>query len=366
MSRLSFTILCVFEFITLFSLAQKPLEYYEYEIHNVKDGIYVAVRPEPLRFAVDGNVTIIVNEKDIFVVDASGTPIGARELIRKIRQISDKPISFLINTHFHTDHVVGNQEFKKAYPAIRIISTPETRADMMAITSKGVAAYFDDKTFKSRIKFIRDEIAKVNAERYRGYEKVVANLANYADHDIFIRRDAFREVTLTPPDSLFNGTLVLKSGSRELRILAIGKGDTPGDAWIFLPKEKVLISGDAVVYPIPYGFSGFPIEWLQTLKNASNIDFDILIPGHGEIQHGKTYIQKTISLHESIQKQIKSAVNAGKSEVELPNSVDISALEKEFTNGDAILRYYFNSYFKEPNFRQVYKFFKEQKDLKKN
>ena len=72
---------------------------------HFRDGVWMAYRPDPYRVPVFGNVTIIVTKQDVVVVDAGSSPRAARRVIDKIRALTDLPVSTLINTHGHEDHV---------------------------------------------------------------------------------------------------------------------------------------------------------------------------------------------------------------------------------------------------------------------
>lgn len=87
-------------------------------------------------------------------------------------------------------------------------------------------------------------------------------------------------------------------------MLFLGKGDTPHDVIVYLPQDKVVCSGDMVVHPIPYGFSDEPGEWLKTLGKLSELDFDLLIPGNGDVQNDKPYLRRLMSLWASVQMQV--------------------------------------------------------------
>lgn len=339
------------------SIAQSQEKYqspYYFKIEKIQDGIYFAYRPEPLRYLVEGNSTIIINENDVLVIDATGSPQGALQIIEEIKKITTKPVKFLINTHGHGDHTIGNTEFIKAFPEITIISHPETRNYLTA--KQGGINYFKDiaKSIDSRVEYINVEIQKVIEEAYPGYEAVVKNLEQYRDHDLPVRQKTYQNVTITPPNQTFENKMILYLGNREIQLIHLGNGDTPGDIWVYLPNEKILCSGDAIVHPIPYGFSKQGVEWLETLKKAAGIDFEILIPGHGQVQKGKEYLNLYITLLEEVANQIEKIIIAGFNKEETIKKIDISAIEKKFTNGDALNRYYFDAYFKTPHFDRVF------------
>src|SRR6185503_10270377 len=100
------------------------------KLKKVKENVYIAYRPDPLRYFVEGNVTIIINEQDVVVVDAGGAPLAARNIIAEIKKLTSRPVRYVINTHDHVDHTLGNQEYVKAFPGVEIIAHPVTRANL--------------------------------------------------------------------------------------------------------------------------------------------------------------------------------------------------------------------------------------------
>ncbi|MEK7856557.1 MAG: MBL fold metallo-hydrolase [Acidobacteriota bacterium] len=112
------------------------------------------------RFWVEGNVVIIINERDLVVVDASGAPLSARNVITEIRKLTKKPVSYLINTHGHGDHTIGNQEYRKAFPNIETVGHEKT-AEYIAGSGFN---YVDDiaKSTESRKRFGEDRTRAVD------------------------------------------------------------------------------------------------------------------------------------------------------------------------------------------------------------
>jgi glyoxylase-like metal-dependent hydrolase (beta-lactamase superfamily II) len=127
--------------------------------------------------------------------------------------------------------------------------------------------------------------------------------------------------------------LTLHRGARTIEIHFLGRGDTDHDLIVYLPKEKIVATGDMGVHPFPYGFSQQPREWLSTLRKLSQLDIETLVPGHGDVQRGKAYLQRVIALVETVQTN------------EIP---DLSSYEHEMAGDDPILRYYFHEYFAKP------------------
>jgi cyclase len=344
-------------------IAQKDYaDPFKFEFTKIQDDIYVAFRPDHLKQLVEGNSTIIINDRDVIVVDATGSPRGARQIISKIKQLTDKPVRYLINTHGHGDHTLGNQEFVKNYPGCEIISYQETRDYMLAPkgstgSERGIAyvyEYSTDEGMESRRSYLNNEIELVKKEAKRGYEIILDRLYEYLNHDLEFRRREYMKVTVKPPTLVFENKLTLNRKEREIQVLFIGMGDTKGDIWIYLPKEKIICTGDAVAHPIPFGFSKTPLEWLETLKKVEKMDIKTMIPGHGDIQYNKKYLNMLIELLGSIQMQVKESIAKNFSIEDTYKYVDISKIEDKFTGGDPEKTYYFSGWFKEANIQNTY------------
>lgn len=319
---------------------------------KLRDDIYLAYRPETLRYWVEGNVVIIVNDSDVVVVDASGSPRSAQTVIAEIRRLTNKPVRYLINTHGHGDHTIGNQEYVKAFPGVEIVAHEKTAE---YINGSGYQ-YVDDiaRSTESRKKEGEAEIARLQAAARPADRPVIENLTQYYRHDINVRQAEYRKVKRTPPTITVAGGMRLSRGDRIIEVLHLGAGDTPGDLIVYLPRERLVCAGDMVTQPVPFGFSRFPLEWKETLGRLSQLDFDTLVPGHGEVQLGKDYLRSLMSLLQSVQDQVGAGVAAGLELEDVRRKVDLSEFVRRFAGDDAVNRYYFNEYFTAPNVERTF------------
>jgi glyoxylase-like metal-dependent hydrolase (beta-lactamase superfamily II) len=321
---------------------------YDYKLSEVRPGVYVSVRDEPLRQTVEGNFVLIINDTDVVVVDAGGSPKAARNAISDLKKITSKPVTYLVNSHFHGDHTFGNQEYKKQFPGLEILSTRETR-DVMLAREKSFKFYLlNADYFEGRRKYADSVIKELSGADPVHNKKIIENYVRYRDFDLFQLRELYGEVKITPPTLAFEKEMTLYRGKRRIEIFHPGAGDTPGDAWVFLPAEKILITGDAVVHPVPYGFSKSPVEWVNSLEKVTALDFEILVPGHGEVQYGKAYLLQLIELLKACIEQVRQLVAENNSREEVRKMLDISVHEAKFTRNDPFHAYYFKEYFKDP------------------
>lgn len=326
---------------------------YAVKIRKVKDDIYLAYRPEPLRDFVEGNVTIIVNESDVVVVDAGGAPAAARNVIAEIRKLTPNPVRYVVNTHIHKDHRFGNQEYVRAFPGVEIIAHPGVREIIDGTSARYMADLL--KRIEAPQRQVEEEILRLRREDKPGNDKVAAHLERLTTQDIHAIRREYRTVVNTPPTVTFERKLTLHRGPRAIEILFLGHGDTAQDVVVYLPGDRVVCAGDMVVHPVPYGFSERPLEWLKTLGRLSELDFDYLVPGHGEVREGKTYVRSLMSLLQSVQTQVSAGVAAGLDLEGVRKRVDLTAFERQFAGDDPVHRYFFRDYFSDPNVERTFK-----------
>jgi glyoxylase-like metal-dependent hydrolase (beta-lactamase superfamily II) len=316
----------------------------DHELVPLRDGVYLIRRPEPTRQPVAGNITVIVNEQDVVVVDAGAMPLAAENAIRLIRTVTDKPVSVLVNTHWHGDHNLGNQVFRAKFPGIRIVSHENTRRNMLGKAMGDVTKYhvqIDDF-----LKQLEELKAKGDwSERREGLLADTRTLRGYFD-------DA--PLALTPPDVTFTDRLVLHRGERRIEVLFLGKGNTDGDAVVWLPREKIVATGDLVVHPLPYGFGSYPKEWIATLDAIGRLPFEILVPGHGEVQRDRAYLQQLTRTLADLREQARAAVAKGQDLDAFKKAIDTSSFERQFTNDEATRKLLFNAWWIEPISRSLW------------
>lgn len=332
-----------------------------HEFEEVAPGIHVAIRPEPLRYIVEGNVTIIVNDEDVVVVDGSGSPIAARRIIRYIRSLTERPVSVLVNTHGHGDHTLGNEAYVKAYPGVEIVAHPETHA---YLTGRGIRYVADiAESTQSRKDAGFAEIDRLRAEGAPGNEAIVANLERYYGHVIDVRQAEYQKTTITPPTMTIDDEVILHRKNRTIRVMHLGAGDTAGDLIVYLPDDGVVATGDMVVAPFPYGFSRHPLTWRRTLERVDSLSFEILIPGHGAVQRGHDYLREVHALLTSVQEQLTASLAAGLDREAAAASVDVAAFKNRMALDDPVIRYYFDEYFVRPNVTRTLDAIEQQETL---
>ena len=307
---------------------------------QIADGIYQFITA-PDGYVPNGNSVVIVNENDVLVFDTFTRPSTARTVLAEIRKITDKPVRYVVNSHHHPDHWSGNEIYAQAFPSLEIIATEESRQLMLNIAKAWPPLW--------KANLARDQ-ADLDKEISTGKESDGTQLTEEDrrrdEEDVRLERDFVAEgakVQRTYPTLTYGDTLTLYHGGREFRFMSV-VGDADGTTVLYLPKEKILITGDVASYPIPY-FTPPLSQHAKSLRKLAQIDADMIIPGHGPAWHDKNFLNLEADLFESIVNQVVKAEQQGLVTVdEIQNAVDVESFRLQFTHDDKALNAKFRRY----------------------
>ncbi len=233
------------------------------------------------------NGWIVFNEY-VLVIDAN-FPDHAEQVIEDIRGTTDKPIRFVFDTHHHGDHALGNNVFVDAGATI--------------IAQRNCAEKLLEPVYQ------------------KSYDNYVKNKPDYQKLD-------FEPATL-----LFDDSMVFDDGEHRVELLHFGHAHTKGDAVAYLPKEKILFSGDLCVNGA-FNYMGESISesWIAILSEVQEIDIETVAPGHGKLT-GKDLLETQKQYFIELRKQVQKCVDAGKSLEQTKEAIDIP-MYKEWTGVD--------------------------------
>jgi cyclase len=283
-------------------------------VTRLADGIYEIRHPDAPDTFPQSNTTVIIGDKSVLVVDSALLPSTAREDIAQIRQWTDKPVTYLLNTHWHFDHTLGNASYAAAFPGIQIVATRQTQRTV-ADYNPGVVARYPSRAerFQKILESGKNPDGRPLSEGERkDYERSLAGLAPVVAE--------FRNAVQVPPNVAFDRELSIDLGNRPAEIRFLGRGNTAGDAIAYLPKEKILITGDLLVHPVPYLFGGFPVDHARTLRAMAELDAQTIVPGHGEILRDKSYLSRVVDLLETVNAAMEKEVNLSRTLEEVQGS----------------------------------------------
>ena len=238
-----------------------------HRLTEVANGVYLAQTTAPL---FNSNALVIVNEEDVVVVDSHLTPAKARDLVASIKSVTTKPITTLINSHFHWDHAHGNQFFDDV---VQIIGHEYTRMKLAGTPLEETQYVIATAGNKATLARIREMLTNASEEDRPEIQKWFDLYSQQAED--------WKEIAPIPPDTTLNDRMTLFRGSREIQIHFFGRAHTGGDITVYLPAEKLAFTGDMMLQGPSFLGDGYVDEWVETLENLKGLAFETIVPGHG-------------------------------------------------------------------------------------
>ena len=219
----------------------------------------------------DPNTGIIIGDDAVLVADTQATPAMAADVIRRIREVTDKPIKYVVLTHYHAVRVLG----ATAYKPDHVIASQDTY-DL--IVERGE----------------QDKASEIGR-----FPRLFQNVETVPDG-------------LTWPTLTFTGKMTLWLGKLEVQLLQLGRGHTKGDTVVWLPKEKTLLSGDLVEFDAtPYAGDAYFKDWPKTLDNVAALGPKALVPGRGAALTTPNEVAKGLAGTRAFIADVYESVRAG-------------------------------------------------------
>lgn len=264
---------------------------------EIAPGIHLFATPPYGDVGLDGNSIAILSRDGVLVFDANGTPAASAAVLAEIRTLTDKPVRYVVNSHWHWDHWYGTETYQRAFPDVRVVAHEKTRA-LMA----GPAIEFNRPGLETQLpRYVQ------NLERRAATDPKLAPALEVARFFL----DQKRNAQLVLPNLTFSDRLTIELGERHIEVLNYGRGVTPGDAFVYLPNEKVLLLGDLIVNPVTFALSGFPTEWLRVLERVDALDATTIVTGHGAPLRDKTLLRATMDVFRVLLREGKASKEKG-------------------------------------------------------
>ncbi|MEK4004890.1 MBL fold metallo-hydrolase [Paenibacillus sp. FSL H3-0333] len=232
------------------------------------------------------------------VVDTFATLEAAQELKAAAEHLTGNPVSYVINTHWHSDHTTGNQVF---VPDAQLIATSGTHETMNSFARDRVAQYQNNR--EKMLEAIGEAELQCEQETDTKLQQEMA-WENATDREFV---NMLPQLVHTVPTITFDRQMTIHGSNRSAQLITYGGGHTQSDAVVYLPEDKVIIIGDLVLSNHhPVLANATPQEWLQ----IERLDVETIIPGHGEVcslqqlHEVKGYISRMIAIvTEAVQNQ---------------------------------------------------------------
>ena len=240
---------------------------------EVKQVSFTQLSPHAFAYTAEGdpNTGIVVGDDAVMVIDTQATPAMAQDVIRRIREVTDKPIKYVVLSHYHAVRVLG----ASAYAPEHIIASHDT------------------------LDLIRERGEQDKASEIGRFPRLFNNVESVPPG-------------LTWPTLTFTGKLTLWLGKLEVQLLQLGRGHTKGDTVVWLPQDKVLFSGDLVEFDAtPYAGDAYFSDWPQTLDQLAALQPEKLVPGRGAALQSPEQVRAGLEGTRAFVSELYASVKAG-------------------------------------------------------
>ena len=264
---------------------------------EVAKGIYLFVSKPYGEVGMDGNSVAILSRDGVLVFDTNATPASSALVLAEIRKLTDRPVRYVVNSHWHWDHWYGTETYTKAFPDVKVVAHEKSR-EMMA----GPAIEFNRPGIESQLPGYIGMLEKRAAS-----DPAVQPALDEARFFL----DQKKNARLVLPTVTYQDRLPITLGERKIEVLHYDRAVTPGDSFLYLPEEKILITGDLLINPVSFALSSYPTGWLTTLERMEALDAAVIVPGHGAPLRDKALLRAHIEVMRELLKTGKEAKARG-------------------------------------------------------
>ncbi len=294
-----------------------------FDIQKVANGVYFArARPQAM---ANCNAGIFVRSKDVVVVDAHSKPSAAASLIAQIkREVTPKPVRYVINTHFHWDHTQGNHAYRLTGEKVDFIASAATKQLMADLAVARMKASVNG--VPKQIDALRDQAAHSTSAGEKSFcSDQIRQLEAY--------QEELKNYVLELPTITFEKTYVLQDPALDLHIEFHGHAHTAGDVVVFCPQERAIATGDVIHGSLPFIADGFPRIWPGTIDSIGGADFNKIMPGHAALQTGRTVMINLRNYIEELTGKVDQGKKAGLTVAEMQQRITVASLRSLQSNG---------------------------------
>jgi len=313
-----------------------------FKFEKIAEGVYFGTPNMP--GTMNCNVMVVIGDKDVLLMDGGTERETAKKLVADVKTLTDKPVRYVVNSHFHFDHAGANEGFG---PDVQIIGSEYTHRRLSGNP-------YDGRTFQ---RFFGTGDKGITGTQPQALVTLKADVQKETDAakkaDMQARITAMEAQmavlkTSKPrvPDIVVKDKHVIARTAGEIQVLYLGRGHTGGDLMVYLPKEGIVATGDFMQNGLAYMGDSYLEDWPKTIEAVKQLKFDRVVGGHGPNFHGTTkmtayqgYLRDFATQAAAFKKQGVSAEDAAK-------KMDLSKYKGDFPQAatgaplPGVIRYY--------------------------
>lgn len=317
--------------------AQAPANPVHFE--DLADGVFVALQSDARRFNESAS-TVVIGTRGVLVVDAQADPDAVRTTLAEIRRRTELPVRWVINTHWHADHTQGNWIYREAFGEGVELVAHETVADDI---EKRAAP-----DLEARIERIRAQLPAAEKTLEEGVnddgtvldEPTKQRFAEQIERArAWVERNS--DVHWVPPTIGYSQTMSLDLGNRSVELRHF-RAHTRGDTVVYLPAERILLTGD-VLDDLPYVGHGYPSSWIDALEAIAKMEVALYVPGHGAPYRDARHLEDVQAYLRALEDGVRAAIAAGVDRASLAEHVDLGGQREALAKDDPVAADFFDA-----------------------
>jgi len=327
-------------FLTLAGLLAGSLKATEPVFEAVAPGVLAVLQP-PGHEIQDANSIVITTSRGVIVVDAPTDREFVDATLARIEGDIDQPVRFVVNTHWHTDHTQSNHVYRERYgDDLLFVGHRSLTHD---VPERASAMVHEERERLIKIVPLAEE--KLAEGLSMGGEPL--DEAGQAQQRAAIDRakqkiEAYADVHFLPPDLTYDRELSLHLGDTEIRLLHFG-AHTDGDTVVYLPRQRVLLTGD-LLDVMPFAGHGYPRTWITTLETLEALDIEKIVPGHGPVFQGKAQLLLLRDYFQTIVDGVDQAIATGATAEQAIEKIDLNHFRKALAGDSETLQRNFDQF----------------------
>lgn len=318
----------------------------EPEVTRIGDGVYAVIRTEPLGLAVNSNSLVVVGDAGVTVVDAQFTRAATLQTLAAIRRITPKPVTHVVNTHWHDDHLAGNQVYRDTFPGVRFVMQAATAADLVALGGPNrVGTVQNAPPLADRFERLLGMGLGIDSMPADDSQRASVRSALRIMRTYLAEAPGFRAVAA---DDTVRREMTIGGGAQRVVLRWFGRANTNGDLVAHVPAQGIVATGDLVVAPVPFAFGSHPAEWVAVLDSVAALRPRVVVPGHGPVMRDLAYVTRVRAMLADVRDGAAAAAARGDSLPAALRAMPMTAEKAGLSRGDAWTATMFDRFFRVP------------------